>query len=152
MATNQYRGGHAFIHIRFPPPLRSLSHALVWHTFQGLPPGAIPTGELHLYGYFQNVLTLRQYLSQLRQHRLLSKFMNAFIWVRKTPEYCASCLEAEIASEVIKDRKPLTELDSNSLRGGARRQRVPRSHSGCGLCNVPICDNMRCWNVHIVDI
>ena len=69
---------------------------------------------------------------------------------KKTPGYCVACIEAGRPSAAQKtSRKALNELNSNSLLGGARRRRAPRSLYGCGLCKVFICHHKRCWEEHI---
>ena len=72
---------------------------------------------------------------------------------RNRSGYCVSCIEARRTCRAVKHkRKALNELDPNSLSGGARRKRAPRTSRGCGLCNVFICDNKHCWEEHIMVI
>ena len=46
-------------------------------------------------------------------------------------------------------RKPLQELHHNNVRANDRRNRLPRSYFGCALCNIALCNNIKCWNEHI---
>ena len=68
---------------------------------------------------------------------------------RKETAYCVACRGAgRVATSYLK-RKPLNELQNNSMRGGGRRQRGPRTQHQCGVCRIALCDHIQCWNEHI---
>ena len=65
---------------------------------------------------------------------------------------CQACRAAKrVQSNVPKrsKRKPLQELHPNNVRANGRRNRLPRSYFGCALCNIALCNHIRCWNEHI---
>ena len=71
------------------------------------------------------------------------------IRMSNTGRPCEACNSINRTANKPFKRKALTELSNNSVVGGKRRKRVPRSIYGCGLCRIHLCNNGRCWNEHI---
>ena len=63
--------------------------------------------------------------------------------------YCEVCKRAGRKGKQATPRKALTELSGNAIRGQKRREFGPRGLFGCKLCDIPLCNNQRCWNEHI---
>jgi Transposase IS4 len=86
------------------------------------------------------------------QHSMTSGCQGEHKVLSQNVRSCAVCLrDGRKAAGTA--RKPLSELNSNSLRGIAEfrraRKNTPRTRYGCSICKIFICNVARCWSSHV---
>ena len=91
----------------------------------------------------------------------LKAFLGAYIWMGVHPEAAVKDFWninpelGPIHEAVTKHiqrcskRRPFTELSNNTLRRNKRPEQILKSRYGCELCNISICNHIRCWKDHL---
>lgn len=62
---------------------------------------------------------------------------------------CVACTQSGRKAKTGSKRNPFTELSNNTLRKNKRPEQIPKSRYGCELCNISLCNHIRCWMDHL---